>query len=422
MVGQVHTLEEENRMLKESLEAARKQIASLSDVSWEDIPGSLPTEDLFDMITRDHMYRLLVENLSEGTVLLNHRRVIVYSNRQFADLTGYELKKVIGSDFASFLSEASARQFSRSLKNSDPQRSFFELSLLTREKGHLDILGSVNTFLAGGNEYHSILTIDISFQKKIMAILEHEVDERTRELAEANKRLTGTNRELSEVNNYLDNFVHAIAHDLRAPVANLKLVEEMLRVAPEEQKPELLTSIYDNIHRLDSTLKGLVRIIREQSSKEIETNGVDVVSIVEDVIEGMAKDIKAAKTTIRIEKKTDDKITYVEGYLRSIASNLISNALKYAMPGRHPRLEIVFDKTEKGYLLIFADNGSGIDLEKHGENLFRPFQRFSSETKGMGIGLHIIQNMVRKSGGRIEVESEPGRGTTFYIYLKDPAS
>ena len=79
------------------------------------------------------------------------------------------------------------------------------------------------------------------------------------------------NNELKEINNYLDNFVHAIAHDLRAPVANLKLVEEMFRIAPDHEKPKLLSSVRENILKLDITLKGLVEIIETKGQHEYKS-------------------------------------------------------------------------------------------------------------------------------------------------------
>ena len=114
-----------------------------------------------------------------------------------------------------------------------------------------------------------------------------------------------------------------------------------------------------------------------------------------------------------------ETINYVEGYIRSIVGNMISNALKYAYPDRPPRLDIDFDMKDDHYIIHFTDNGMGIDLDKYGKDLFKPFKRFSSEGKGMGIGLHMINNMVQKNGGRIDVKSKPGEGTKFSVYLKE---
>ena len=70
-------------------------------------------------------------------------------------------------------------------------------------------------------------------------------------------------------------------------------------------------------------------------------------------------------------------------------------------------------------ILTFKDNGEGIDLEKFGSRLFTPFTRFNTEQEGKGIGLYIVKKMIEKNGGKIEVESEIGKGTTFIIYLRE---
>jgi len=381
--------------------------------------NSLLTAEQFDRVTSDHMYRLLIENMSEGAVVVNRQKIIVYSNRYFADLTGSALEKVIGADFTAFLAEKDTEKFARCIVEARSRRSFCELIVSNRSKGRIPILGSITSFNMDGQIYYCILTVDISFQKKIAAMLEVEVEERTMELAIANKRLTEINLELREINKYLDNFVHAIAHDMRAPVANLKLIEEMLQVAPEEEKPALISSVYNNIHRLDAILKGLVQIISHQSAREMGKPGLDVEGIIREVIEEEQAQIRQKKAEINIQDRTGKKISYVEGYLRSIARNMISNALKYTHPERYPRLDITLEERDDHFVLIFRDNGIGIDLKTHGKNLFRPFQRFSSDGSGMGIGLHIVNSMVQRNGGRIEVESRPGNGTVFTFFLKE---
>jgi sigma-B regulation protein RsbU (phosphoserine phosphatase) len=66
----------------------------------------------------------------------------------------------------------------------------------------------------------------------------------------------------------------------------------------------------------------------------------------------------------------------------------------------------------------FSDNGRGIDIEEHGQDLFKPFKRFHREKEGMGVGLYVIKYMVAKNGGHIEVDSKVGEGTSFNIFLK----
>lgn len=100
--------------------------------------------------------------------------------------------------------------------------------------------------------------------------------------------------------------------------------------------------------------------------------------------------------------------------------NLISNAIKYRQPDRALKITITSRPVDDTCtLLTVADNGIGIDLDKHGQHLFKPFKRFDSKTEGKGIGLHVIKNMVERNGGKIEISSTPGEGVRFDVYLKE---
>lgn len=111
------------------------------------------------------------------------------------------------------------------------------------------------------------------------------------------------------------------------------------------------------------------------------------------------------------------KIRYIEAYLFSIMRNLISNAIKYSAPDRDCKISLLTEKLDKGILLTIRDNGIGINLEKHGHELFDSFKRFSKQAGGIGLGLYLIRQMVKHNGGSIEVESQLDYGTTFRLYL-----
>jgi two-component system CheB/CheR fusion protein len=103
--------------------------------------------------------------------------------------------------------------------------------------------------------------------------------------------------------------------------------------------------------------------------------------------------------------------------LKSILANLVSNAIKYHAPGKNPEINIKTEKTPRGTLLSIEDNGIGIDLKANKEKLFGKYQRFTNSAEGTGLGLWIVKETVDKNGGALEVESQPGIGTTFKIYL-----
>ena len=102
---------------------------------------NLLLKENFDMKSRDYMYRVLIENMSEGAVVMSNSRTIVYSNKRFADLTGYKLEKVMGSGFDLFLSAPELEIFSACMDEAKDKRSFRELKIKSKQ-GNIPILVS----------------------------------------------------------------------------------------------------------------------------------------------------------------------------------------------------------------------------------------------------------------------------------------
>jgi signal transduction histidine kinase len=113
-----------------------------------------------------------------------------------------------------------------------------------------------------------------------------------------------------------------------------------------------------------------------------------------------------------------EAIQTVRPLMDSILMNLISNAIKYRHPDRTPKISIRTRQVGSEVCLTVSDNGLGIDLDTFGEKLFTLYGRFHSHVDGKGLGLYLVKTHVQAMGGRIEVISEPGVGTTFSVFLK----
>jgi phosphoserine phosphatase RsbU/P len=103
--------------------------------------------------------------------------------------------------------------------------------------------------------------------------------------------------------------------------------------------------------------------------------------------------------------------------LRSVVYNLLSNALKYSRPGQPPHLRLHSALVGGLAVLHVADNGRGLDLARHRADLFQLFRRFHPDVEGSGTGLYLVNRLVQQAGGRVEVESVVGVGTTFCVLL-----
>ncbi len=225
---------------------------------------------------------------------------------------------------------------------------------------------------------------------------------------------------LSEVNAALDNFVHMAAHDLRSPVNNLKTLFQLhhLSQSPEEAA-QLFGAMEQSVLRLDNTVHSLIEVLEVQNSQQVPAREVRLQDVVDYLMKDYAAELEKDGGRVETDFFRCPSVYYVEAYLYSIVRNLLSNAIKYRSPHRSLVLSISSDRQDDLVVLRVADNGIGINLEKHGKDLFNPFSRFTSQAYGKGLGLHLVRNMIEKNGGKISVESQVDAGTTFIVLLKE---
>ena len=102
----------------------------------------------------------------------------------------------------------------------------------------------------------------------------------------------------------------------------------------------------------------------------------------------------------------------------SILYNLITNAIKYRHPDRAPVISIKTEKLESEVCLIVCDNGLGIDMNLYQDKLFNLYSRFHFHVDGKGMGLYLVKSHLVAMGGRIEIQSQVDKGSTFRAYFK----
>lgn len=239
-------------------------------------------------------------------------------------------------------------------------------------------------------------------------------------LAEShNREIQLLNNKLEENNENMKNFTYTVSHDLRTPLTSLRLALSFLdEMNVPEEISEYLKIINRASGRLENTVQGLVKILLMQTNTD-NSRKLSLEEIFTEVYEDFAGTISEIGASITFDFTAVPGINYIEAYLKSIFTNLISNAIKYRSADRKLSVSVQARRSDNKVVLTFRDNGQGIDMERHGDKLFAPFIRFSENTEGNGIGLYIIRNMVRRNGGSIDVDSEPGRGTTFSFFLPE---
>ena len=237
-----------------------------------------------------------------------------------------------------------------------------------------------------------------------------------------NQELAATNRRLARTNADLDNFVYAASHDLRQPVNNLRgLFEELRRTAtlqdPEEEAVWHFVDV--SLTALTTTITDLAAVVQQARLPGVQAaEAVDLADLTADILQTLHPQVAETQATICSDFTTLPHVHYVRANLRTILLNLLSNALKYRHPERPPRVRVRSWQEASRPVLAVTDNGLGLDLAHHGTELFQLFRRFHPQAgEGTGVGLFLVNRLVQANGGRIEVESQPGRGTTFRVFL-----
>ena len=246
------------------------------------------------------------------------------------------------------------------------------------------------------------------------------------ELAASNAGLAASNQQLTRTNVDLDNFIYTASHDLKAPISNIEGLLYLLReelpaaVVQDAEIGPTLGRMLDSVERFKRTIDHLTEVSKLQKEHTPATDSVDLAAVVEDVRQDLRPLLRETGTKLVVDVAGTPAIHFAEKNLRSVVYNLLSNAVKYRSPDRAPHVD-VRTHVRAGYTVLEVhDNGLGLAPAQL-PRLFGMFQRFHDHVEGTGIGLYMVKRMVENAGGRIEVHSQLGAGTTFFVHLPHAA-
>ena len=273
------------------------------------------------------------------------------------------------------------------------------------------------TMAALGVSLTSFLSAYLLASFRRAAQVERLVVERTAELAEANRRF----RELGRLK---DEFVAHVSHELRTPMGIVRegisqVLEELCGKITQEQKGTLSVALR-NVDRLGSLIEDLLDISKIEAGKLAVRKGYfDLGHLVREISLAFGSRAKDKGLGMKI-RFPDEKVVGVYADREKVAqvfNNLVDNAIKFAVKGF---IEISVEEKNGAVYCQVSDTGPGIAKE-YLPKVFEKFQQFSRAagpgSKGTGLGLAICKGIVELHGGRIWVESVPGRGTSFTFTL-----
>ncbi len=354
--------------------------------------------------TLESKFKSLFDNSIDGVILTNENGDIISANPSVCQMLGYiqsELTSLTSCDLLDMDSMSVKRMLQ--IRNEDHGAFIGELMMKHKFGHYIPVeVTSINMKDGKDNAYISTIIRDITEKKKI------ETEQ---------KALT---EELLKNNQDLQQFSFITSHNLRAPVANLL---SLLSLYNNEDPMDdfnmiLIDKFKDATQQLNSTLNDLVNVLVIKSNNNIEREAISFTDIYLGVKKNVDNLLKQQNGEIQANFSEIDEIQYNRIHIESIFLNMISNAIRYSSPDRKPIIRITSYKVGTWVVVEFSDNGLGMDLKRYGDRLFGLYQRFHAHKEGKGLGLYMTRSQVIAMGGKIEVESELGVGTTFKIYFK----
>lgn len=346
--------------------------------------------------------RLYEQNLA-GVFNTGIDGIIRSCNSAFASILGYDsAESLIGKEIGTmYFSEEERLQTARILLEDGRVRNYGN-TLVRRDGKQVRLL--VNSYLLYdpilGEEICEGVIIDYTDTAQILVNLDQ------------------INEQLIKRNRNLEQFTYVISHNLRAPLANIISLTELLKDSDiDGRAAQLIDGLNISIVTMDNIIKDLNHTL--QVKDNLNNNSKEEV-----YFQQLMDEIAFSINNLVIENGV--KISYdfevpalltIRGYLYSIFYNLTLNSIKYRREEEAPVISVKSVLEEEQLLLTFEDNGKGIDLEKNGEHLFGLYKRFDTTKDGKGMGLFMVKTQIEDLHGSIDVESQLGKGTRIYIRL-----
>lgn len=332
---------------------------------------------------------------------------IVYVNPTFSSMSGYDENEIIGKSpnvfFGPNSDDNEYKKLITAIKNKDECQ--IETIIYTKKGEEYWVNSTILPVYNADSEISHWVSIqrNITEDKK----LEVEKEQLIRELTQNNKDL--------------QQFSYITSHNLRAPLSNLTGLLNLIDDIPIEnpELKEILDGFNKSTHLLNETINDLVKVIVIKDNPSIEKEDVLLNNIFENVFSQLDFLIGLYKPIIKIDFKKVAFLNINKAYLESILLNLLTNSIKYKSANRKLKISITANQTDDNIILVFKDNGIGINMERNKDKIFGLYQRFHDHPDSKGLGLYLVKSQVETMGGTISLESEVNIGTTFTLTFKN---
>lgn len=216
-----------------------------------------------------------------------------------------------------------------------------------------------------------------------------------------------------------DEYMRFLSHDLRSPLVSITAMLDLRELAPETQKEDFFARIRKSVERSLTLAEDFVQLGRAEAIDESRFTAIDLAELMQSAIDEAESQAYTKDITLKLAFAPETAlIRGVRDVMFRVFINVLSNAIKYSPA--NTRIECTIEPEGDRWRCTFADQGYGISAEDL-PRLFDRFERLEAAKRrgerGVGLGLAFVKTAVEKHGGRVEVQSELGKGTRFIVFL-----
>jgi PAS domain S-box-containing protein len=363
-------------------------------------------ERLFDR------YRQVFDSSGDPIVILDGKGTLREFNAAAQQLIGLDRSSLLHANASSFLSgtDGLVRRMRASRKGTTCPN--VDITLHTPDGRTIDCLVTAS-YLGRSPEGPSL------YQAMIKDISDRRQEElRLRKLnSDLDKRVAVRTQQLMDALDDLGAFSYSVAHDLRSPLKNIKVLSDhlgsLLAVAGNADEKDISHRIHKGTSRLIALVDDLLRFARTDSQK-LECEDVDLAEIMEECIRDIAIDHDHVQFALPLPDQF--RVHADRAMLKVALNNLLANALKFTRGKKLARIEVGATTDEEGLVVWMKDNGVGFDNSKK-DMVFGVFKRLhsTSQFEGTGIGLALVNRIMNKHHGSCWAEGTPDVGATFFL-------
>ncbi len=390
----------ENAQLYAEIQAQVQRITSLYELG-KGLSGAIDTRSLLEVVQGETAKAIPFDLFTYDLYIENAAR---FERVFMAGMCSEEERERAGQQFQSAI-ESVAISGESYLGNSDETGSLMAVPVMSKQK----ILGVLTVCKRPANTYNDT---HLRLLESIANLTGIAVDR-----AVLYEDTVAKSLEIENRNKELDDFTYVVSHDLKEPLITIegysKIVLKEYQDRVDQDGKAYLSAVVQSSARMKNLIDDLLTLSRVGRLAEIP-HAVSVKTVLSDILHDFEFTLREKNATVSVPETLPD-VTYDATQLGMVFRNLISNAVKFN-PGPAPHVVIGVKEEEREFVFTVADNGIGIEPQ-HFDKIFVIFQRLhrSEEYRGTGAGLTIVKKIVERHHGRIWVESEVGKGTTFFF-------